>query len=67
VGIPPEALSKIFEVFYQVDGMEKPKGSGLGLAIVRDLAHLLKGKIEVDSEYGKGSTFTLFLPYRFSS
>lgn len=67
IGIQPEALSKIFEVFYQVDGIEKPKGSGLGLAIVRDLAHLLKGRIEVVSEYGKGSTFMLFLPYRFSS
>lgn len=65
MGIPSEALSKIFEVFYQVDGMEKPKGSGLGLAIVRDFTHLLKGKIEVESEYKKGSTFTLFLPYRF--
>lgn len=64
VGIPAEALPKVFEVFYQVEGMDKPKGSGLGLAIVKDLAHLLAGEIEVDSEYGKGSTFTLFLPYR---
>lgn len=67
VGIQAEALSKVFEVFYQIEGMDKPKGSGLGLAIVEDLAHLLQGEIQVDSEHGKGSTFTLFLPYRFSS
>lgn len=63
VGIKPEALPKIFEAFYQVDGTEAPQGSGLGLAIVKDLTHLLNGEIEVDSEYGKGSAFTLFLPY----
>ncbi len=66
IGIRPEALSKIFEAFYQVEGTEKPKGSGLGLAIVKDLVHLLRGKIEIDSEYGKGSTVAFFLPYSFS-
>ncbi|MBI3803144.1 MAG: HAMP domain-containing histidine kinase [Nitrospirae bacterium] len=67
IGIRPEALPKIFESFYQIDGMDKPKGSGLGLAIVRDLTHLLNGEIEVDSKWGAGSTFTLFLPYRIFS
>ena len=66
IGLRPEALSKIFEVFYQVDGVKKTGGSGLGLAIVRDFVHLLKGEITVRSEYGKGSTFTVFLPRRFS-
>ncbi|MCG3115443.1 MAG: ATP-binding protein [Candidatus Manganitrophus sp. SA1] len=67
IGIRPEALPNIFDVFYQVEGGEKPKGSGLGLAIVKDLVYLLKGNIEAESEYGKGTTFTLFLPYRFSA
>lgn len=67
IGIRPEALPNIFDVFYQVEGEEKPKGSGLGLAIVKDLVYLLKGNIEAESEYGKGTTFTLFLPYRFSA
>lgn len=66
-GIPPDAIPKLFEAFYQVERADKPKGSGLGLAIVKDIVHLLKGKIEVESEQGTGSTFTVFLPYRFYS
>ena len=53
MGIPPEALPKIFEAFYQIDSIGKPKGSGLGLAIVKEFVHLLEGKIMVDSKYGR--------------
>lgn len=66
VGIPPEALPRIFETFYQVEETERPGGSGLGLAIVREMVDLIGGEITVQSEHGKGSTFTVFFPYRRS-
>lgn len=66
VGILPEELPKIFNVFHQVDGTTTREfgGVGLGLAIVKEIVHLLNGEIQAESEYGKGSTFTLFLPCR---
>ncbi|WDT74283.1 MAG: ATP-binding protein [Candidatus Manganitrophus sp.] len=65
MGIEPESLPKIFESFYQVEESRAFGGSGLGLTIVKELVHLLQGKIRVTSEVGVGSTFTIFLPYRF--
>ncbi|MFZ5909924.1 MAG: two-component system sensor histidine kinase NtrB, partial [Chloroflexota bacterium] len=58
VGIPPENLEKIFEPLFTT----KPKGIGLGLAVSRKLAEANGGRIEVQSEAGVGSTFTLYLP-----
>jgi len=65
MGIEPENIGKIFERFRQVDGSytRKVGGFGLGLAISQHLAELLGGKITVESELKKGSTFTLTLPY----
>ena len=64
IGIPPHALDLIFEEFRQVDGSPTRAytGSGLGLAIVRNLVRLMNGSIVVESELGKGSTFTVTLP-----
>jgi signal transduction histidine kinase len=64
IGIPPHALSYIFDEFRQVDGSSKRAygGTGLGLAIVRNLCRIMGGKIEVTSELGKGSVFTVTLP-----
>jgi signal transduction histidine kinase len=64
IGIPPHALNIIFEEFRQVDGSSKRayKGTGLGLAITRNLVRMMDGEIKVDSEMGKGSTFSVTLP-----
>ena len=63
-GIAPEMRSKIFDKFTQLDSsMTKAhQGTGLGLAISRELAHLLQGEIGIESELGRGTTFTLTLP-----
>ncbi len=59
-GIKEEMLSKIFDMFYRAS--EKSSGSGLGLYIVKEMVAKLHGKVEVQSEYGKGSEFILYLP-----
>jgi len=63
VGIPRDALERIFEAFQQADtGMaRKYEGTGLGLTISRSLGNLLGYRIEVQSEIGRGSTFSIHL------
>jgi len=64
IGIPPEHLDSIFEKFHQVEGSlhRSVSGTGLGLAITKGLVEAHQGKIWVESEVGKGSTFTFTLP-----
>jgi signal transduction histidine kinase/ligand-binding sensor domain-containing protein/DNA-binding response OmpR family regulator len=64
MGIAEERLDKIFDRFYQVDGSHtrESEGTGIGLALTKELVELHKGKIEVESEYGKGTTFEVLLP-----
>lgn len=64
VGVSEEHLEKIFEPFWQVEHTttRRAGGTGLGLAVTRQFVDLLSGRIEVRSELGRGSTFTVSLP-----
>jgi hypothetical protein len=69
-GIAPEDQSRIFEPFFRVGSSEQsylPDSTGLGLAIVARLVNLLQGKIDLVSQVGVGSTFTVILPLEIKS
>jgi signal transduction histidine kinase/CheY-like chemotaxis protein/HAMP domain-containing protein len=67
IGIEPHNIERVFEEFSQIDSSNsrKYKGTGLGLPIAKNYARLLGGNLTVQSEFGKGSTFTLVLPPAF--
>lgn len=60
IGIPINKQGKIFERFYQIES--EHVGSGIGLSLVQRLVELHHGRIELESEEGKGSTFSVYLP-----
>ena len=62
IGIPPEAQGRVFERFYRVDKSHSSGGTGLGLSIVKHGAAYLGARLELKSEPGKGSVFTLTFP-----
>lgn len=66
IGMEQEALPRIFERFYRVDKgrSRETGGTGLGLAIVKHIVEAHDGKIEVKSEIGKGSTFSVYIPMK---
>lgn len=63
IGMTKEEKKKVFERFYQVDESHYSEGSGLGLSIVKRIVNLSGGRIEIQSEKGKGSNFIIELPY----
>ncbi|MCL2590984.1 MAG: ATP-binding protein [Betaproteobacteria bacterium] len=69
IGIKPENISKLFSEYSQVDtkSNRKIEGTGLGLALARRLVEMMDGSISVESEYGKGSTFTARFRQKFVS
>jgi signal transduction histidine kinase len=64
IGIPPEAMPHLFEEFYRAPNARAVNavGTGLGLTIVKELVERYGGRIEVESEVGKGTTFTVIFP-----
>jgi len=65
IGIPAESLPHLFEKFYRVPGTERhTQGTGLGLSICRRIVEAHSGRIEVKSQPGRGSTFSIFLPLK---
>ena len=68
IGMSPDYLTKIFEAFTREHNTTKSKiaGTGLGMSIVKNYVELLGGTIDVESELGKGSTFTVTLKHRIA-
>ena len=64
IGIKPEDMPKLFEMFQQVDTKRNRniEGTGLGLTLSKQLAEMMKGSLQVESEFGVGSTFTVKIP-----
>ncbi len=64
IGIPPEAMPHLFEEFYRAPNARAVNavGTGLGLTIVKELVERYRGRIEVESEVGRGTTFTVTFP-----
>ncbi len=69
IGIPPEKVETVFDKFSQVDASStrRHEGTGLGLAITAGLVDLFGGYIDVESEWGKGSVFTVKLPFAIAA
>ncbi|HNT22942.1 MAG TPA: GAF domain-containing protein [Anaerolineales bacterium] len=69
IGISPDKIEHLFERFYQIDGSTKRRygGMGLGLSLVKEIAEAHGGKVSVQSEVGRGSSFTVILPIQKSS
>jgi signal transduction histidine kinase len=62
IGIPPGEQSRLFESFFRASNADQIKGSGLGLAVVKKALDVQNGTIEVESQLGRGSKFTVHIP-----
>lgn len=63
IGIAPEEQEKIFGLYYQVPGTRQSTGTGIGLYVTRELTHALNGIIHLESEPGRGTTFTVHFDF----
>ena len=68
IGMTPEQMAKLFQAFSQAEASTARQfgGTGLGLAITRKFCQMMGGDVAVESEVGKGSTFTIRLPAEVS-
>ena len=66
IGIKPEEMSRLFVEFQQLDcgAARTYQGTGLGLALTKKFVEMQGGKVSVESEFGKGTVFTIVLPLR---
>ena len=66
-GMKPDFLEKVFQPFERADdhGISSIQGTGLGMAISHSIIQMMGGEIKVESEYGKGSRFTIYMPLRY--
>jgi signal transduction histidine kinase len=62
IGIPADSLDHVFDAFYRCDNVDRIKGTGLGLAVVKKCVEAHQGEIQVSSQEGVGTTFTVTLP-----
>jgi signal transduction histidine kinase len=62
IGMTPEQQARVFERFYRADTSGKILGTGLGMSIVHDIVTLHRGRVELDSQFGVGTTVTLWWP-----
>ncbi len=62
IGMKPEHTARLFERFFRADPSGNIPGTGLGMCIVREIMELHNGSVDVESEYGQGTTITLWLP-----
>ena len=66
-GIPEDKLESIFNPFVSLrEGDKINYGSGLGLTICNEFVHMLKGEINIESTIGKGTKFTIRIPYNYN-
>jgi len=61
-GMTPEQLGRIFDRFYRANPAEDVPGTGLGMTLVKEIVEAMHGSVEVESEFGRGTTVTLWLP-----
>ena len=64
IGIPQDALQRLFDPFFRAPNVDSIDGIGIGLSIVLEAVHLLEGSIDCTSVLGSGTTFTVIIPVR---
>lgn len=62
IGMTPEQLARVFERFYRADASGRHLGTGLGMSLVKDIVDLHRGRVELQSQPGEGTTVTLWFP-----